>query len=216
MSAVARFRPLPRRFYVRSPEEVARDLLGRYLVREAGGDRFVIRLVETEAYLGATDPAAHTYRGRRTQRVASMYLGGGHAYVYFTYGMHHCLNVVCGEVDSGTAVLLRGGDPIEGEARMLARRGLREGGKRSSVARGPACLCQALGVDRRLDGVSLLAGELRLCAGEPVADAEVERSPRIGVAYAGEAASWPLRFSVRSSGKSGAGGASLGKALLQA
>ena len=100
MPALARYRRLTRRFFVRSPEAVARELLGRYLVRETGGDRFVLRLVETEAYLGATDPAAHTYRGRRTPRVESMYLGGGHAYVYFTYGMHHCLNVVCGEVGS--------------------------------------------------------------------------------------------------------------------
>ena len=191
-----RFRPLPRRFFVRSPEAVARDLLGRYLVRETRSERLVVRLVETEAYLGATDPAAHTYRGRRTPRVASMYLGGGHAYVYFTYGLHHCLNVVCGEVGSGTAVLLRGGDAVEGEARMRAHRGLRAGGKRTWIARGPARLCQALRVDRRLDGVSILTGELRLCEGEPVADEQVERSPRIGVAYAGEAASWPLRFTL--------------------
>jgi DNA-3-methyladenine glycosylase len=200
MTALPRFRPLPRRFFVRSPETVARDLLGRYLVREVEGERLALRLVETEAYLGATDPAAHTYRGRRTPRVASMYLGGGHAYVYFTYGMHHCLNVVCGEVGSGTAVLLRGGDPIEGEAAMRRRRGLDDGSKRAWVARGPARLCQALGVDRRLDGISILAGELRLCEGESVADAEVERSPRIGVAYAGEAAAWPLRFVLRTSG----------------
>jgi DNA-3-methyladenine glycosylase len=197
MPALARYRRLTRRFFVRSPEAVARELLGRYLVRETGGDRFVLRLVETEAYLGATDPAAHTYRGRRTPRVESMYLGGGHAYVYFTYGMHHCLNVVCGEVGSGTAVLLRGGDPIEGEARMRARRGLRAGGRSRWIARGPARLCQALGIDRRLDGVSILAGELHLCEGEPVADSEIERSPRIGIAYAGEAAAWPLRFTLR-------------------
>ncbi len=173
---------------------MALELLGRYLVREANGVRLVVRLIETEAYLGAEDPAAHTYRGRRTERVRSMYLGGGHAYVYFTYGMHHCVNVVAGEVDSGTAVLLRGGDPIEGEAPMRANRRLAPDAKPAAIAGGPARLCQALGVDRRLDGATLWRGELRLVGGDPDSVVEVERTPRIGVAYAGEAASWPLRF----------------------
>jgi DNA-3-methyladenine glycosylase len=197
--AVSRLRVLSRAFYRRSPEEVARDLLGRWLVRDVAGERLIVRLVEVEAYLGADDPAAHTFRGRRTARVRSMYLGGGHAYVYFTYGMHHCLNVVCGEIDSGTAVLLRAAEPVEGEATLRANRGLAVGAAAVVIAGGPARLCQALGVDRRLDGVALLRGELRLVAGDPVADGEVVRGPRIGVDYAGAAASWPLRFAVRGS-----------------
>ena len=196
---MGRFRPLPRAFYRRCAEEVAPDLLGRYLVRESRGARLVVRLIETEAYLGAGDRAAHTFGGRRTERVRSMYLGGGHAYVYFTYGMHHCLNVVVGEVDSGQAVLLRGGEPVEGEERMRRRRGLSSGAKSSAIAVGPARLCQALGIDRRLDGVTLLRGELRIVEGEPAAVTAVERTARIGVAYAGEAASWPLRFRIRPS-----------------
>ena len=154
----------------------------------------MVRLNETEAYLGALDRAAHTFGGRRTERVRSMYLGGGFAYVYFTYGMHHCLNVVVGEVDSGQAVLLRGGDPVEGEGTMRANRGLAPDNRTALVARGPARLCEALAVDRRLDGASLLRGELRLCEGEPGRVDSIETSPRIGVSYAGEAADWPLRF----------------------
>jgi DNA-3-methyladenine glycosylase len=191
---MASFRALPRAFYRRAPEQVARDLLGRFLVRELGGERLALRLVETEAYLGAGDRAAHTYGGRRTARVASMYKGGGHAYVYFTYGMHFCLNVVVGAVDSGQAVLLRGGVPVAGEATMRRQRGLGAGAKTAAIALGPARLCQALGVDRRLDGVPLWRGELRLVEGDPASVAAVETTPRIGVASAGAAASWPLRF----------------------
>jgi len=191
---VAGFRILPRSFYRRPAEVVARELLGRYLVREAGGERLVVRLTETEAYLGAGDPAAHTYRGRRTERVRSMYLGGGHAYVYFTYGMHHCVNVVVGEVGSGSAVLLRAAEPVDGEAAMRANRGLAAGAPPAAIAGGPARLCQALGIDRKLDAATLWRGKLRLVEGDPASVETVERTPRIGVAYAGEAASWPLRF----------------------
>lgn len=191
---MSRLRTLPRSFCRRAPEEVAPDLLGRYLVHETGGERLVVALVEVEAYLGAGDRAAHTFGGRRTARVRSMYLGGGHAYVYFVYGMHHCVNVVVGEVDSGQAVLLRGAVPIEGEARMRALRGIDGSRSESSVAIGPARLCQALAIDRRLDGAPLWKGQLRLAEGDPAAIGAVLRTPRIGVDYAGEAASWPLRW----------------------
>ncbi|KAB2956999.1 MAG: DNA-3-methyladenine glycosylase, partial [Thermoanaerobaculia bacterium] len=112
------FRAVPRSFFRRPSDEVARDLLGRYLIRERNGERLVLRLVETEAYLGPGDRAAHTWGGRRTERVRSMYLGGGHAYVYAIYGLHFCLNLVCGEPGAGSAVLLRAGEAVEGEERM--------------------------------------------------------------------------------------------------
>lgn len=115
---VSLFRPLPLSFYRRPAETVARDLLGRYLVRELGGERLVLRLVETEAYLGAPDRASHAWGGRRTQRNESLYLPGGHAYVYLIYGMHYCLNAVTGKKDEGGAVLLRAGEPVEGAERM--------------------------------------------------------------------------------------------------
>jgi DNA-3-methyladenine glycosylase len=114
-------RPLPAAFYRRPADVVARDLLGRYLVRELAGERLVLRLVETEAYLGAADAASHARDGHRSARNASMYLAGGHAYVYFVYGLHWCLNVVCAERDVPHAVLLRAGEAVEGAARMAAR-----------------------------------------------------------------------------------------------
>jgi DNA-3-methyladenine glycosylase len=196
--------PLPPAFYRRPAEEVAPDLLGRFLVRRSTDDDggragasylSIARLVETEAYLGAADRASHASGGRRTRRNASLYLPGGHWYVYFVYGMHWCLNAVCGEADEGGAVLLRAAEPVAGEPAMRALRGLDGAAVRpGDVAGGPGKLCQAFGVDRRFDGVPLGGGELWIARGEAIPAARVARGPRIGVAYAGEAASWPLRF----------------------
>ena len=156
---MSRFRPLPISFYRRPAETVARDLLGRYLVRQPldgeRGRRLVLRLVETEAYLGAPDRASHAWDGRRTPRNESLYLPGGHAYVYFIYGMHWCLNAVTGEKDIGSAVLLRAGEPVEGEDRMIENRSWPRLPRPGDLAGGPGKLCQALGVDRSLDGVLL-------------------------------------------------------------
>jgi DNA-3-methyladenine glycosylase len=189
---------LPVSFYRRAADAVAPDLLGRYLVRQTPAGRLALRIVEVEAYLGTDDPASHAFRGR-TARNASMFLAGGRAYVYFVYGMHFCMNVVCGPASVPHAVLLRAGEAVEGAAEMAARRGL--GGRATArmLAGGPARLCEALGIDRALDGVALLRGELRLTEGEPAGVALVETSPRIGVDYAGEAARWPLRFGVAGS-----------------
>jgi DNA-3-methyladenine glycosylase len=191
-----RFRPLPPSFYRRPAEIVARDLLGRYLVRELDGKRLVLRLVEVEAYLGAPDRASHAWDGRRTPRNESLYLPGGHAYVYFIYGMHFCLNAVTGEAGVGSAVLLRAGAPVEGEERMAENRDWLKKVRPGDLAGGPGKICQALGVGRELDGVLLDRPPLFVTRGEPAAEDQIVASPRIGVAYAGEAASWPLRFSV--------------------
>jgi DNA-3-methyladenine glycosylase len=198
MTRNGRLRPLGSGFYDRSAEAVARDLLGRWLVRETPAGRRVLRLVETEAYLGRDDPASHAFRGE-TARNRSMFGPGGRAYVYFVYGLHFCVNVVCGPAGLPHAVLLRAGEPIEGEELMLAARGLERASAPRAIAGGPARLCEALGIDRRLDGAILRAGELRLVEGGPVADGEVVRGPRVGVDYAGEAAAWPLRFGVAGS-----------------
>ncbi|MBV8202933.1 MAG: DNA-3-methyladenine glycosylase [Acidobacteria bacterium] len=200
-SAPGPLRPLPLAFYRRPAEEVARELLGRYLVRRSegaggAGEPLVLRLVEVEAYLGAPDRASHAWGGRRTARNASLYLPGGHAYVYFIYGMHWCLNAVTGEAGTGGAVLLRAGEPLAGEERMRRNRGL-AAARPGDLAGGPGKLCRALGIDRAFDGLRLDRGLLQLAAGEPVAPGEVAAGPRIGVAYAGEAASWPLRFAIR-------------------
>jgi DNA-3-methyladenine glycosylase len=179
---------------------VAPDLLGRYLVRELEGERLVLRLVETEAYLGAPDRASHASGGRRTPRNESLYLPGGHAYVYFIYGMHYCLNAVTGEAGVGSAVLLRAGRPVEGEERMAENRGWTKKIRPGDLAGGPGKICQALGIGRELDGVLLDRPPLYIAKGEPVTAEEIVASPRIGVDYAGEAAAWPLRFSVRGDG----------------
>lgn len=193
--------PLPVSFYRRPAEAVARELLGRYLVRELDGERLVLRLVETEAYLGAPDAASHAAGGRRTARNESLYLPGGYAYVYFIYGMHFCLNAVAGRRGEGGAVLLRAGEPVAGEERMRVLRGLVGRKARrvrpGDVAGGPGRLCQALAVDRFFDGVPLYRGGLRILAGEPAPAADIAAGPRVGVAYAREAAAWPLRFAIR-------------------
>ena len=169
---------LPRSFFRRSTVEVARALLGHLLVRSAGGRLLVARIVETEAYVGEDDPACHAACGR-TARNAVMYGPPGHAYLYFTYGMHHCLNVVTGREGYPAAVLIRAAEPLEGVERMRALRGMGEGGaaRDNLVASGPARLCQALGLDRRHNGLDLTdaASELHL------ARAGRRRSERIGV-----------------------------------
>jgi DNA-3-methyladenine glycosylase len=191
--------PLPLSFYRDAAERVAPRLIGRLLVRRRAEELLVLRIVETEAYLGAPDRASHAAGGRRTPRNESLYLPGGHAYVYFVYGMHWCLNAVCGGADEGSAVLLRAGEPLVGEVTMSKLRGfaperrLRPG----DIAGGPAKLADALAVDGTLDGVRLDGGELWIAAGDPVSRRRVARGPRIGVAYAGEAAAWPLRFAER-------------------
>lgn len=177
-------RPLPASFYRRDTEVVARDLLGCRLSRRLpdGSTRSVI-LVETEAYLGVKDRAAHTWNGRRTARVEPMWGEGGHAYVYFVYGMHFCLNVVTGRAGVPQAVLLRAGIPSSPSKQNLL------------LPSGPARLCAYLGVTTALSGASLAGPELILSRG-PRARFDVLVGPRVGVDYAGEAAAWPLRFAV--------------------
>lgn len=188
--------PLGRRFYRRDPEIVARSLLGQELVRTLdSGEELVGRIVEVEAYLGAIDRAAHTFGGRRTKRNASMWLDGGHAYVYFVYGMHWCFNVVTERAEAPTACLIRALEPVHGFEAMRRHRGV---ARDQELCSGPAKLAQALAIDRRLDGVDLTASEaLQVRRGLRVVDSEVERGPRVGVGYADDWAEKPLRFWVR-------------------
>lgn len=189
---------LSRGFYQRPTVDVARDLLGKVLVRTSRGGLVAVRLTEVEAYLGPDDPACHTFGGLRTPRVASMWGAAGHAYVYLVYGMHHCLNLVTVGRESGEAVLLRGGVPIVGTPLVRARRGVSVAD--SSLCDGPGKLCQALAVTRDDDGHDLCGRRSRIYLvddGVEVLEANVRRGPRIGVDYAGEAARWPLRFRYR-------------------
>lgn len=191
------FAPLPVSFYRRPADVVARELVGRYLVRRIEGGPLVVRLVETEAYLGAPDRASHAWAGRRTARNESLYLPGGYAYVYFVYGMHFCLNAVTGDRAVAGAVLLRAGEPVEGAVEMAALRGLARPPRPGDLAGGPGKLCRALAVDRAFDGAPLYRGALTVTAGEPAAAGEITAGARVGVDYAGAHAAWPLRFALR-------------------
>ena len=175
--------PLPRAFYLRPTIDVARDLLGRYLVVErADGPRHIARLVETEAYLGEEDLACHASRGH-TKRTAPMYEEAGHAYIYFIYGMYWCLNVVTEAVGCPYAVLLRAAEPITELTAM----------------NGPGKLCRALGLDGTWNRADLTSSRLRVTQGVPLEAGEIGSTPRVGVAYAGPWAEKPLRFFDRQS-----------------
>ena len=188
-------RKLPKSFFLHDTVTVARSLLGCLLWRRLGdGELLAARIVETEAYLGANDMASHARRGLRSERNASMYLEGGHAYVYFTYGMHWCLNVVTQEQDVAEAVLLRGAEPLRGIEAIRARRPKAK--REWELMNGPGKICMAMDIDRKLDGQSLRGDTLWISAGT-VADDEIAVTPRIGIDNSGEAAAWPLRFFVR-------------------
>jgi len=182
-------------------DEAARALLGALVVRDTASGRRVARIVETEAYGGPEDRASHARFGRTT-RNAVMYGPAGRAYVYLVYGLHHCLNVVCGPEGEASAVLIRAVAPLDGVAQMRFRRG-RSGGADWRLGAGPARACQALDIDRTLDGIHLLR-DARLWLAQPaghaalLADTEhVVTGPRIGVDYAGpDWATRPWRFGI--------------------
>jgi DNA-3-methyladenine glycosylase len=187
---------LPRDFFARPSVEVAPDLLGRVLEHETVDGLVTVRLTEVEAYAGASDPASHAYRGR-TARNAVMFGPPGHAYVYFTYGMHYCVNLVClGEGGSASAVLLRAGAIVAGEDLACARRTRGQAVVPTrDLARGPARLCQALAIDRALDGADACAASspLRVRSGTetPSRSVKILTGPRVGVSRAADV---PWRF----------------------
>src|SRR5712691_9206941 len=187
---------LPHELYLQDTVTVARALLGCVLWRRIGRELLGARLVEVEAYLGANDMASHARRGLRSARNESMYLAGGHAYVYFTYGMHWCMNVVTQEADIAEAVLLRAAEPVKGIESMRARR---PKAKRDiDLMNGPGKLCAALEIDNALNGEPLDGKRLFLTARDgEIGDIGV--SQRIGVEGAADAAHWPLRFFISGS-----------------
>jgi DNA-3-methyladenine glycosylase len=175
---------LARRFYARDPETVAQDLLGRILVRRTGERLVAGRIVEAEAY-GPRDPASHAFRGP-TPRNATMFGPPGHAYVYVSHGIHHCLNATTG---SGSAVLIRALEPLEGIGHMSRRRGVDD---LRLLCAGPGRLCQALGITLAEDGADLTDGDgLWIAAGDPATEAAA--TPRIGLTLAADV---PWRFVV--------------------
>ncbi len=180
-----------RDWFDRSAADVAPELLGSILIHDTPEGRVAGRIVEVEAYLGPEDLAAHSSHGR-TPRNQVMFGPPGHLYVYLVYGIHHCANVVCGPAEKPEAVLLRAAQLTEGEELARARRGAVPDGR---LASGPGNLALAFGIDRGLSGADLLDGPVRLAHGS--APLAVDRTPRIGVDYAGEWAARPLRYLIR-------------------
>jgi DNA-3-methyladenine glycosylase len=162
--------------------------LGQIVVSDVAARRTAGRIVETEAYLGRDDPASHGYGARRTRRNASLFAPPGTAYVYFTYGMHWCLNAVTEAGGVPAAVLIRALEPLAGLETMRRRRG---GVRDRDLCSGPAKLCQALGVTGREDGVLLTRGRLRIVRNPSRQRLTIIVTPRIGITHA---ADWPLRF----------------------
>ncbi|MFF2307185.1 DNA-3-methyladenine glycosylase [Streptomyces sp. NPDC058128] len=184
--------PLPRTFFDRPVLEVAPDLLGRTLVRRSPEGLMELRLTEVEAYAGAIDPGSHAFRGR-TARNAVMFGPPGHAYVYFTYGMWHCLNLVCGPEGEASGVLLRAGEILRGAD--LARPRRRSARNDRELAKGPARLATALDVALSLNGTDTCAGPdapLSLLTGTPPSPERIRSGPRTGVG--GDGAPHPWRF----------------------
>ena len=197
---------LCREFYLRDTVEAAKALLGKCLVRRLEGETLAVRITETEAYIGRCDRACHAYNYRRTARTDTLFREGGHAYIYFIYGMYHCLNFVTEPEGEPAAVLIRAGDPLSGTDTI---RRLRFGDKplsayrRKNFLNGPGKLCKGLSLTREQNGLDLVTGrELFVCDGPedlglppPAPSRErVRCGPRIGVDYAGEAKDYPWRF----------------------
>ena len=177
---------LPRSFYLRPTVRVAKDLLGKYIVRTHRGAKLIGKIVEAEAYCTG-DPAAHSFRGK-TKRNAVMFGGAGHLYVYFTYGMHWCANVVTQREGIGEAVLIRAVEPIAGLETMMNNRPLK---KRTNppaplLTNGPAKFCQAFGITGKENGTDLLGNDVYILTGEKIPRSKIGTSSRIGVTNGSE------------------------------
>jgi DNA-3-methyladenine glycosylase len=187
---------LPREFYTREDTlRVSRELLGKLLVvNDGSGGRVSGMIVETEAYMGEIDRAAHSFGGRRTPRNEITYAAGGHVYVFFIYGMYYQLNFVTGPADHPHVALIRGIEPVEGIDIMRERRGAMPD---KNLTSGPGKLCIAFGIDRGLNGEDLLGNKIWLEDYKTFSNKEILTGKRIGIDYAQEYAEKPWRFWVR-------------------
>jgi len=183
---------VPRQFYAGPPDEVARRLLGKLLVRRYEGQRLVGRIVEIEAYCGADDPAAHAFAGQ-TPRNAVLFGPPGFAYVYFIYGMHFCLNISCERVGQAGSVLLRALEPVDGLAKMASLRSLPRDANPRLLTSGPGRLCQALGITREShNGIDLTNRRSGMhVEDDGFAAGGIQALPRVGIRHAADR---PLRF----------------------
>jgi DNA-3-methyladenine glycosylase len=188
MTQVRRAAALPVSFFRRPTETVAAELLGMVVVSSLGGTLTEAIITETEAYLGYNDPASHGYLHRRNARNTALFGPPGTWYVYLSYGMHWCANLVCQRPGLASAVLLRALQPITGLEMMRSRRG---GVPDKELCSGPGKLCQALGMDRTLDGQRMAGSAVIVRPADRWERADVTVTPRIGIT---KAADWPLRF----------------------
>ena len=196
--------PLPRSFYERDKHAVARDLLGRRLVRRLEERLLIGRIVEVEVYGGPHDPASHGDSGEPTERTRAMFGPPGTSYIYQIYGMYHCLNVVVPAEQKAAAILIRAMEPVEGLEQMASGRGLTDkydgamtATVRKNLLSGPGKICQALHLDDRHDGLPLEEAPMWIAEGAPIEEASaVEKTPRIGLNpdTVGEAVDWPWRY----------------------
>jgi DNA-3-methyladenine glycosylase len=186
---------LPRSFYAQPTIQVARQLLGKYLVRRHSDGKTVGKIVETEAYVGPHDLACHAAKGR-TPRTEVMFGPPGYAYVYFIYGVYYCLNIVSEEVGHASAVLIRALEPVEGIELMQKRRRTEELRK---LVSGPGKLCLAMAIDKALNGADMCRGNILYVEDRDEAAPKIGARPRIGVDYAGKWKDKPWRFLIRGS-----------------
>jgi len=198
---VAKSAKLNHDFFARDTVTVARALLGQRLVRIlADGTRLAGIILETEAYLGPHDQAAHSHNWRRTDRTEPMWMAPGTSYVFLTYGMHHCLNVSTVREGLPQAVLLRAAEPTEGLDQMRALRGKDSDFRRQELCNGPAKLTQAFDIDRGHDRIDLTASDalfIEQLRQRALPKSKINASPRVGIDYAGDWVDKPLRMSIR-------------------
>ena len=187
---------LPREFYTRDDVVlVARELIGKIIVTRFDNTYTTARIIETEAYEGITDRASHAFGGRRTKRTEPMYALGGSAYVYLCYGIHHLFNIVTNRKEIPHAVLIRSMEPLEGIPMMLKRTGKKHADQ--TLGKGPGNVGKALGINIKHTGMDLVGEEIYLID-DGLTDFQIEVSKRIGIDYAGEAADWLYRFTMKS------------------
>jgi len=186
---------LKRSFYLRETSLIAEKLLGCFLVRRLGRQILVGRIVETEAYLGLKDPSCHSFKGRRTKRTQTFYLEGGWSYVYFTYGMYYCFNIITGRKSRPEAVLIRALEPVYGIAKMKSLKGSEN---IKNLCSGPGKLCQALSITKDLNAKDLTKkGPLSIAKGPSLKNIELDS--RVGLPPHKDSSYWFLRFYAKDS-----------------
>jgi len=187
---------LSRDFYERNTLKVAKELLGKYLVHVTSEATLIGKIVETEAYCGFNDAAAHSYKGLRSNRTEVMFGPGGYAYVYLIYGMYYCFNIVTSSIGNPEAVLIRALEPVSGIDVMKKNR---KTDNLYNLCSGPGKLCIAMNITKEHNNVDLCGNELYLLDNSKVPEDNIISAPRINIDYAGEAKNYPWRFVIKDS-----------------